>query len=311
MQGQITGMCSDQPVYTGVEGCNTFDKQPIGVIFTDKDVYFNSSDNISARLKTLALKLKSPTVLPLMDGLVNVEPSGGGVRVAQEGFGSPTVNGNDPFQETLTFSKGGLCLYKQLTALKGQDKKVFFVDEDLRAFGTMSSDGKIYGFEANIGIEYRKNVGATTSAIKVTLLYSNNYFNEFKNVHAIPLTNDIRGTRAIGLNLKSYSVMFGVISVEIVTACSGVNVGSSIAETASAEDFEAYNFVVGAWQTADMYTYNVVAQTYDLIFQLPQGNTIAVFDKLRIRSTSDTIISKLNSLYLGNPEEIKTVSITA
>ena len=181
MSGVIVGTCKPVIAFTGLGACAMFEQQPKGLILTTTDFKVPKAyvANIGTYVQQQAKLPAGAKVFPLLDGLVNVEPSGGDVRISQEGFGESKVNGHNPYQEIFTFTKGGLCMLKQLLKLHGSDMRVFFVDDNYVTYGVETEDGDVQGFNVNVGVSYRKNVGTAVSAIILTLLYSNHYYNEF------------------------------------------------------------------------------------------------------------------------------------
>ena len=253
MNGQILRNIIQVVPFTGLETCNTFEKQPIGIILTNADYYIpaNVTDKGNAILVASSnVKITGDRVYPLLEGLVNFEPTGGDTRISQEGFGSAMVNGHNPYQEILTFTKGGMCLFKQLRKIHGQDMRVFFVDEDYNVYGTEDDSGKTRGFLANFGVTYRKNLGSTLAALKVHLLYANTYSNEFVNITSFSVSDTIKGIRGVelydvDLTAAEHRVNFklriecsrvqvkpiGIIPHDVVLYTNGVNMGNPLTAT--------------------------------------------------------------------------------
>ena len=233
MSGVIVGTCKPVIAFTGLGACAMFEQQPKGLILTTTDFKVPKANvaDIGIYIRQQAKLPVGAKVFPLLDGLVNVEPSGGDVRISQEGFGEGKVNGHNPYQEIFTFTKGGLCMLKQLLKLHGSDMRVFFVDDNYVTYGVQTEDGDVQGFNVNIGVSYRKNVGTAVSAIILTLLYSNHYYNEFSALTSFSLPTNTQGTKQVAFVDASAMSGSSVTSVKLQLLCSGLNVTPLIAST--------------------------------------------------------------------------------
>lgn len=294
MNGQINICETSKSPIVGLETCNTFEKKPLGIIITTLDYYVNHAalSDIISNMSVNAFTTP-PKVFPLLDGLVNVEPSGGDVRIAQEGFGESAVNGNNPYQEVLTFTKGGLCLYKQLARFQGQDVRVFFVDEDFNAFGTVDSENKVKGFKVNVGVDYRKNVGSALAAIRMTMLYSNAYTKEFINITSFKVSDTIRARKEIFLSATqqdAYSVRI------FLHTCSGVDVTQQVLIAANSPDFRMLD---GVGQPVGGISLMNQEDGTGMMYILALDTDISDVKYLSIYPTTFLLINKLNSLGLS------------
>lgn len=224
MSGVIVGTCKPVIAFTGLGACAMFEQQPKGLILTTTNFKVPKANvaNIGTYIQQQAKLPSDAKVFPLLDGLVNVEPSGGDVRISQEGFGESKVNGHNPYQEIFTFTKGGLCMLKQLLKLHGSDMRVFFVDDNYVTYGVETEDGDVQGFNVNIGVSYRKNVGTAVSAIILTLLYSNHYYNEFSALTSFSLPTNTQGTKHVAFVGASTSGTEALVKLQLL--CSGLNV---------------------------------------------------------------------------------------
>ena len=222
--------CGNKAAFTGLGSCALFESTPKAIILTTYDfVVPAGTANVGEYLRTQALVPMDSKVYPLMEGLVNLEPSGGDVRTSQEGFGESSVNGHNPYQEILTFTKGGLCMLKELLSLHGQQMRVFFVDDNNVAYGTTDESGNIFGYNVTIGVHRRKNVGTTPAAIIVTLLYSNNNYMEIRNMTSFEVPSNLKGVRRIHAKIFAYSGGVApnyvpTLYVKYYTACSGIDI---------------------------------------------------------------------------------------
>lgn len=232
MKGQLITGCGNKAAFTGLGSCALFESTPKAIILTTYDfVVPAGTANVGEYLRTQALIPMNSKVFPLMEGLVNLEPSGGDVRTSQEGFGESSVNGHNPYQEVLTFTKGGLCMLKELLSLHGQQMRVFFVDDNNVAYGTTDESNAVFGYSITIGVHRRKNVGTTPAAIIVTLLYSNNNYTEVRNMTSFEIPSNLKGIRRIHAKIVSYSRIgptAATLVVKFFTACSGVDVTKEI-----------------------------------------------------------------------------------
>jgi hypothetical protein len=265
MQGQIINNAQTVSPYVGLDNCETFEKQPIGVILTNSDyILSNVDEDVADRLlKSAALEQGDTKVFPIMEGMVNLEPSGGDARVSQEGFGSGSINGLNPYSEILTFIKGGLCLYKQLTALHGRDMRVYFVDQNYNAYGVMLDDGTVRGFAINFGVAYRKNVGTTTPAVKLHLLYSSSYATELQNITSFKVSDSLVGLRAINWRVLdiTYDAVTNITSIKagLFTQCSGINVTSLLSSVTK----DSINiWVDNVWKTPTLMSSTIDSVTF-------------------------------------------------
>ena len=226
MSGVIVGTCKPVIAFTGLGACAMFEQQPKGLILTTTDFKVPKANvaDIGTYIQQQAKLPIGAKVFPLLDGLVNVEPSGGDVRISQEGFGEGKVNGHNPYQEIFTFTKGGLCMLKQLLKLHGSDMRVFFVDDNYVTYGVETEDGDVQGFNVNIGVSYRKNVGTAVSAIILTLLYSNHYYNEFSALTSFSLPTNTQGTRHVAFVDDKAIDGSQTTTIKLQLLCSGLNV---------------------------------------------------------------------------------------
>lgn len=230
MKGQIKTGCTNNIAFTGLGACALFESTPKAVILTVHDFKVPAgTTNVGEYLRQQALVPMNGKVFPIMDGLVNLEPSGGDVRTSQEGFGESSVNGHNPYQEVLTFTKGGLCMLKELLNLHGQLMRVFFVDDNNVGYGTTDESGDIYGYAVTLGVHRRKNVGTTPAAIIVTLLYSNNNYMEIRNMTSFEVPSNLKGVRRIHAKIFMYSggvapKYIPTLYVKYYTACSGIDI---------------------------------------------------------------------------------------
>lgn len=232
-EGQILGLCDNNQAHVGLQNCPSFESQPKGLIITTKDFTIpqTPTDSTGATItqgeylaQQAELISTSIKVYPLLDGLVNLEPNGGDTRIVQEGFGSSSINGHNEYQETYTYTKGGICLFKEVLKFHGQDMRVFWVDLDNRVYGVAQSDGTIRGFEITLGTQYRRNQGQTAAGYLVTIIYSNKYISDFKNMTSFLIREGIQPTRSLYPKVKSVTTdtTFTNLNIQLFMTCSGV-----------------------------------------------------------------------------------------
>lgn len=304
MQGQIlSAKCATSMPAVAHETCNTFEAQPRGIIITTADFFIPPLVDKLATLIAAAKAYPNTKVFPIMDGLVNVEPSGGDARIAQEGFGESSVNGNNPYQETLTLTRGGLCLYKQLTKLHGQNLRIFLVDVDFKAYGTVDNEGNTRGFAMNLGVAYRKNVGTTTAGIILTVLYSNAYNTEFINVASFIVSENIRARKSVSLFQSGYDD--DVIRFKLLT-CSGVDVTANLSAIVTANDFVLTNVSTGVEYLRSVH-FDVVSSGGVIDLVLGASGMMPSTLKFIPSSYNATLTATLTSLLLAPADDFITL----
>lgn len=251
MEGQIYSNCDQSPLNTGIDKCWSFDKSPKGIILTDSDFYIPSGQNVSDYLKNAALYIEGSSgnvtdklkVYPLMEGLVNLEVSGGDTRTAQEGFGPNVPIGFNAYQETYTYTSGGVCLYKEISKLNGKEARVFFVDIDNVCFGVSDSDGNTRGFNVSCSTQYRRNTGTVVGGFLISLYYTLSREKEMQNATSFVI-DDILGMREFTW-INHVKVGTDTIGFQIISSCSGANLSSFFYDNMDAADIEAYNASTG------------------------------------------------------------------
>ena len=97
-------------------------------------------------------------------------------------------------------------------------------------------------------VSYRKNVGTAVSAIILTLLYSNHYYNEFSALTSFSLPTNTQGTKhTIAVGVPD-AISTDEAHIRLLLSCSGINVTSivaSIIETAQLSQLFACKDDVG------------------------------------------------------------------
>jgi hypothetical protein len=187
-------------------------------------------------------------VTPLLSGLTDYQINGGDVRTSQEGFGPETPIGVNAKTIQYIFNEGGLCLYKQLKKLNGRQMRVFPVDTDRVAYGTVINENgtdKFRGFSATVWVTRRDNNGSQGGAILLSVYYGSDYDNEDTNMASVALTEAYEGLTGVVL-MKTGSGM-----AKFVIACSG----DDLTETYSNDlaDKALYKDTAGANPTSVSY----------------------------------------------------------
>lgn len=295
MEGQLIQACAKGVPYVGIGGCSTFEGQPKGIIITKAD--FGIAPAVVDKLYVLQTQARvaNVKVWPLLDGLVNLEPNGGDLRTSQEGFGPATYNGHNPYSEVYTYTKGGICLYKELEQLQGEDVRIFFVDDNDKIFGNVRSDGYFQGFLANFGIDYRKNTGGQIAAVKVALSYSANYFNEFKNTMSILMDGEIKPLRMVIPIIEPYEGDTSNAYLTLAVRCSNVNASGSAKGMLTVTNVTIFDSD-GAGDNPSSLTYIPTENRY--LMSLLSGLTFEDIPYLQVSDTSIASILLLQDLVL-------------
>lgn len=214
MQGLTFPDCNTYLVPVGTGDCYAMDKQPKGLIFTTRDFTLDVNGTPDGWANAFEDINNSGTVQYIPEGIVNMEVSGGDLRLSQEGYGPSVVTGLNVYQEVYTVIEGGLCLYKNLLKLHGKRLKVFVIGEDNNVLMTYKEElsfaapkiTKAYfqGFDVNVGVTYRKNNGTNVGAVQITLIYTG-YEKEFANASMFKLPRELKQDLGTYLDFVSFS----------------------------------------------------------------------------------------------------------
>lgn len=220
MSGFIRGVCkSTQKVHTKVGECSMFEGTPNGFIIHDKNVSYSLDEvlfNTEVKEGIIAAGIKRIT--PLIGGITDYQVTGGDVKTAQEGFGPEQPIGINAKRIDYIIDKGGLCLLRQLKKLNGRQIRIFPIDKNKVAYGTVAtleSKDSFRGFLATIYATKRDNTGSQTGAIIFSVFYDADYENEENAMSAIALTEDIEGLTGVVLQRTASG------KAKLVIACSG------------------------------------------------------------------------------------------
>ena len=214
MQGLTFPDCGTYLVPVGTGDCYAMDKQPKGLIFTTRDFILSTTGSPDAWANAFDDVSNSGKVQYIQEGIVNMEASGGDLRLSQEGFGPSVVTGLNTYQEVYTIIDGGLCLYKNLLKLHGKRLKVYVIDDDDMVLMTYKEERsftvpkvtKSYfqGFDCNVGVTYRKNNGTNVGAVQITLIYTN-YEKEFAYAGMFKLPRELKQDLGTYFDFVSFS----------------------------------------------------------------------------------------------------------
>lgn len=238
MNGFLNVNCGvEGQAFTRIGNCSAFEGTPKALIFHPVDSSYDATDK-SLFTTDIDADLATGKAFAIVDGIVNVEPTGGESRVQQEGFGPSKANGWEAYSEVYTITAGGFCLLKQLLKVDGQDYRMFLVDDKDAIYGEAVKSGtEIRGFKVSLGVSRRANTGTEGAAIRVAAHYSLDYFKQMTRVTAVEYDgDDIITVTAIRLMNGEATKQF-----HLVDACSGEKLdGATIATLNPATSLKGY-----------------------------------------------------------------------
>lgn len=243
MKGFITSKCkTDDPAHTRMAQCSLFEAAPIGFIIHNKDYSFPSdSAGFNTEIENSMVSVGLKRAVPVLNGLVDYTPSGGDAKSSQEGFGPEVINGINPKKGKYTFDKGGICLFKQMSKMNGQEVRIFNVDKNKVAYGTVATienEEVFRGFLATIFTERRENDGKATGGVIVTINYSEKYEEEQQAMASFQIDGELEGLTGIILQKTG-----GAGHAKVVVACSGDDLTRSLSDIL--DDPEIYADTMG------------------------------------------------------------------
>lgn len=270
MSGFIAGICKgSQKVHTKVGECSMFEGTPLGFIIHDKNVSYSLDDVLfNTEIKEGVIASGIKRITPLIGGITDYQPTGGDVRTSQEGFGPEEPVGINSKRVDYIINKGGLCLLKQLKKLNGRQIRIFPVDKNKVAYGTVATiddAARFRGFLATIWATKRDNTGSQNGAIIFSVFYDAEYENEENNLAAIALTETIEGLTGVVLKKT------GTGKAKFVIACSGDDLTDTYGDELAVATL--YKNSVGENPTSVTYA----AATADLTF-LPASGKYMIAD---------------------------------
>ena len=234
--GDLTPRCvRGQAPLTGITSCMKFEGRPLGFIFTGFNDRFLLTTEIVETLRNKIRMQTRPGATIVISGLVNLEPTGGDIRLNQEGWGAASINGLNPLTEVYTINEGGLCLYKELRKLNGRKLRVILIDADwLGYFTSIQSNNEMYlrGFSIRLGVTRRKNIETTPGAILLTFVYDTAFEQEDENIASIQLSSDLQGM--VGLKFMRKTTTATTIEGTLVTSCDNSPVPEAIIDEVTA-----------------------------------------------------------------------------
>ncbi len=274
MNGFLNVKCgTGNKAFTRLGKCAAFEGTPKALIFTEEtSKYIGTS--ASGFTTDLDLDLATGKAFAITEGIVNLEPTGGETRVAQEGFGAAKANGWEPYSEIYTINKGGFCLLKQLLKVDGQDFRMFLVDDRGVIYGEATDSGaSMRGFKVNFGVSRRGNTGTETAAIRVALQYSLDYLHEMTRIASIEYIGDdiltvIPVVIVNGDTTKQY---------KLADACSGEELTAEVLGTLNiATALKAYTVEAGE-TVRDLAISYTEANDYFTIDGVTASNPVGVY----------------------------------
>jgi hypothetical protein len=235
-----------------------FEGKPNGLIFHNSGIEFSLDDvEFNSGIKDGITAPGIDRVTPLIGGVVDYQPTGGDVQTSQEGFGSDDPIGLNAKRVDITINSGGLCLLKQLKKLNGKQVRIFLVDNNNVAYGTvavLNGVEKFRGFLCKVWAAKRDNTGSQNGAIIFSVFFAANYENEENNLAAIALTETYEGLT--GVILKKT----GTAKAKFVIACSADDLTTTYGDDLGVPDL--YVNSAGGNPTGVVYS----ATTGDLTF---------------------------------------------
>jgi hypothetical protein len=206
-----------------------FEGTPLGLVFHDKNKVFSLEETAFNReLQDGIIAAGINRVTPLLGGLTDYQVTGADVKTSQEGFGPEVPIGINAKRVDYIINEGGLCLLMQLKRLNGRSVRVFAVDANKIAYGTVTASDGFRGFLATVWVTKRDNTGSQSGAIILSLFYSAEYESEENNIAAIALTETLEGLTGVELKKTASG------KAKFVIACSGDDLtstyGSDLAE---------------------------------------------------------------------------------
>jgi hypothetical protein len=249
-----------------------FEGTPSGLIFHDKNKTFSLEDvAFNSEMKAGVTALGINRVTPLIGVVTDYQLTGGDVKTSQEGFGPEVPIGLNAKRVDYVIDKGGLCLLKQLKKFNAREVRVFLVDINKVAYGTVITENasdKFRGFLATVWVTKRDNTGSQAGAIILSLFYSADYENEENNMSSVELSENIEGLTGVVLQRT------GPGTAKFIIACSGDDLTSTYADDLTVDSL--YKSAAG---TTPVITYN--AQTETLTFNPVGAYAIADAEVLK------------------------------
>lgn len=235
MKGFINTNCElNSRLHTNVGECSQFEGTPKGYLFHDKDaVYSPDPETFNEELLASISPMDISRITPVMDVGTDLQVSGGDIRTNQEGYGPEVPNGLNSYREDWVITGGGFCLEKQLWKLNGKTVRVFKVDENDNAYGTIitvSNADRFRGFLVTVAVAPRTNTGSQSGAITLSLFYSRAYQSERENIASVHLEEEPVGLK--GVVLKKV----GTGTANLVLSCSADDLTSLYGEKLASPD---------------------------------------------------------------------------
>ena len=227
----VNGGCStNKQMFTGVGKCDVLEGVSDYLIITRPNADFEvpKDGDFTAALKTAINKPYSDDGKAWIVGKIttNNAPEGGDNITNTKGTrGGSIVTGQNPVSISYAFP-GGVCMYNQLSRLKGMEVRVLRVDRNKNVFGTYDADtNKLKGFSASLWItETPEADGGDVEMVTVNVSYGVDYFKELEqrsNVTLAEIPDALRPVAIVaGETTKTFAVKY---------TCSGEDIDGATA----------------------------------------------------------------------------------
>ena len=251
MSGFIKSACNaGQKVHTRVGECSMFEGTPSGFILHHKDEKFPIDETAyNAAISAGIIAAGINRVTPLIGGITDYQITGGDVKTSQEGFGPEDPIDINAKRIDYIINKGGLCLLRQLKKLNGRQIRVFQIDKNRVAYGTVATIGgeEVFrGFLVKVWAAKRDNNGSQTGAIIFSVFFDAEYGNEENNIASSALTEEYEGLTGVILKRTATG------KAKFVVACSGDDLTSTYGTKLA--DATLYKDTAGANPTTVTYS---------------------------------------------------------
>lgn len=229
--GKIAGKCAaSDPVYTRVGGCDLEPKLINSLLATPLDFKLPITDP-AAFNEAIEAGIIAGKIIPI-GGIEGATVTGGDLASRTTDYGTNIPVGVNPISVPYNVTNGGMCLEKALSILNGKKMRFFWVDADGMVWGTAISDTEGRGFVGTAYMTRTMGTNQTTPYVKnFNVGYEVAFDKEWTNNFALDLTANIDGLMGIQLEVADGQT-------RIVNACTGEDVGATIASMAESADLK-------------------------------------------------------------------------
>ena len=253
------GCATNKQLFTGVGKCDVLEGVSDYLIITRPNAEFAIPEDgdFTSALKTAINKPYNDEGKAWIVGKIttNNAPEGGDNISNTKGTrGGSVVTGQNPISIAYAFP-GGVCMYNQLSRLKGMEVRVLRVDRSKNVFGTYDTDdNKLKGFSASLWItETPEADGGDVEMVTVTVSYGVDYFKELEQRSNLTLKEIPDALRPVaivaGETTKTFAVKY---------TCSGEDVDAATATLLA----EPANFVGDTGDTISAVTYDSATKLF-------------------------------------------------